>query len=41
VYGSGLGLSISQALISAHKGTIEVKSDVGLGTTITAHLPLN
>ena len=40
VYGSGLGLSISQAIISANKGIIEVKSNVGLGTTITAHLPL-
>ena len=41
VYGSGLGLSISQAIISAHKGTIEVKSDIGRGTTIITHLPLH
>ncbi|KKQ43433.1 MAG: histidine kinase [Microgenomates group bacterium GW2011_GWC1_37_8] len=41
VHGAGLGLAISQALISAHKGTIDVKSDVGKGTTITAYLPLH
>ena len=41
VYGSGLGLSISQAIILAHKGTIEVKSDLGHGTIVTVHLSLN
>jgi len=39
VYGSGLGLSISQALISAHKGTIEVKSNPSSGTTFEVCLP--
>lgn len=40
VHGAGLGLAIAQAIISAHKGTIEVKSDVGKGTTATVTLPL-
>ena len=38
VHGAGLGLSISQAIILAHKGTVDVKSDVGRGTTVTVTL---
>lgn len=41
VHGAGLGLAISQAIIVAHKGTIEVKSEVGQGTTTTATLPIS
>ena len=37
--GSGLGLSISSNIISAHKGTIEVESEVGKGTTFKILLP--
>lgn len=40
VHGAGLGLSISQAIIYAHKGAFEVDSNVGKGTTITVTLPL-
>lgn len=35
--GSGLGLSISKRIISAHRGTIDVDSQVGKGTTISVH----
>ncbi len=37
--GLGLGLSICQAVIDAHGGTIEVASTLGQGTTFTVRLP--
>jgi heavy metal sensor kinase len=37
--GSGLGLSICQAIVAAHRGTIEVASAPGQGTTFTVRLP--
>lgn len=37
--GSGLGLAITRAIIEAHKGTIEVKSELGQGTTFILSLP--
>lgn len=40
VRGHGLGLSICQAVVQAHGGTIEVKSVVGQGTTFRVGLPL-
>jgi len=38
--GTGLGLSISQDIIEKHKGTIEVESTLGKGTTFTIKLPI-
>jgi len=38
--GSGLGLSICQAIISEHAGTIEVESTAGRGTTFIVELPV-
>jgi two-component system OmpR family sensor kinase len=38
--GSGLGLSIVQAVITAHAGTVVVSSAVGVGTTVTITLPI-
>ena len=37
--GSGLGLAISKAIAQAHKGTIEVTSELGTGSTFTVFLP--
>ncbi len=39
-HGIGLGLAISYGIIQRHKGTIEVKSQVGKGTTFTIRLPV-
>jgi len=36
---SGLGLAISRQLILAHKGTINVESEIGYGTAFTIELP--
>ncbi|MGV3661726.1 MAG: sensor histidine kinase [Prosthecobacter sp.] len=37
--GSGLGLSIVQALVEAHQGSVSVDSTVGRGSTFTVRLP--
>lgn len=37
--GSGLGLAISREIVLAHHGSLEVKSQLGLGTTFTVRLP--
>jgi signal transduction histidine kinase len=39
--GAGLGLPLTKQLVESHGGTLEVKSELGVGTTITIVLPLN
>ena len=38
--GTGLGLSVSYGIIEGHGGTIEVQSEVGVGTVFTITLPV-
>ncbi|AKJ05161.1 phospho-acceptor domain-containing protein [Archangium gephyra] len=38
--GAGLGLSISEGIITSHKGRIEVQSQFGQGSTFTVRLPV-
>jgi PAS domain S-box-containing protein len=39
--GTGLGLSVSQALIKGHQGTLTVQSELGRGTTFVIRLPVS
>lgn len=39
-HGTGLGLAISYGIITEHKGTISVESEVGRGTTFIVRLPV-
>ena len=39
ISGSGLGLSIASRIIELHKGSLQVESTVGIGSTFTLELP--
>jgi signal transduction histidine kinase len=37
--GTGLGLPLTKALVELHGGTLELQSEVGIGTTVTVTFP--
>jgi len=37
--GSGIGLAVVRELVRAHNGLVELRSEVGLGTTARVTLP--
>ena len=38
--GTGLGLAIVKHIVERHRGTLEIKSTLGIGTTVTIRLPV-
>ena len=38
--GTGLGLAIVKHVIERHRGTLEIKSTLGVGTSVTVRLPI-
>jgi two-component system phosphate regulon sensor histidine kinase PhoR len=38
--GTGLGLAIVKHIVERHKGSLEIRSTVGLGTSVTVRLPI-
>jgi signal transduction histidine kinase len=39
--GAGLGLALARSLVEAHRGHLSLRSQVGVGTTVTIRLPLS
>lgn len=39
IQGTGLGLPLAKAMVELHGGTLELESDVGVGTTVTVEFP--
>ena len=39
--GTGLGLVVCQEIVKAHGGTIDIKSEVGMGTSVRIYLPID
>jgi two-component system phosphate regulon sensor histidine kinase PhoR len=38
--GTGLGLAIVKHIVERHRGSLEIKSTVGIGTSVTVRLPI-
>lgn len=39
--GTGLGLMVSQRILQAHRATMDIQSQVGVGTTVEVRIPVN
>jgi signal transduction histidine kinase len=37
--GTGLGLPLTKSLVEMHGGSLDMQSDVGVGTTVTVRFP--
>ena len=37
--GTGLGLAIVKHIVERHRGTLDINSTVGIGTTVTVRFP--
>lgn len=40
VHGTGIGLYVAKRYVSAHGGTLDIVSDIGVGTTVTVRIPI-
>ncbi len=38
--GTGLGLAIVKHIVERHRGSLEIKSTLGFGTSVTVRLPI-
>jgi two-component system phosphate regulon sensor histidine kinase PhoR len=38
--GTGLGLAIVKHIVERHRGSLDIKSTVGIGTSVTVRLPI-
>ncbi|MBV5277339.1 hybrid sensor histidine kinase/response regulator, partial [bacterium] len=38
--GTGLGMAVSYSIVQKHQGSIDIRSEVGQGTTVRVNLPI-
>ena len=38
-HGTGLGIPLTKALVEMHGGSLDLQSEVGVGTTVTVRVP--
>ena len=38
--GSGIGLGVSDEIVKLHGGTLDIESEIGIGTKVTIKLPV-